>query len=127
MSVDEARNFLKAVRTLDKINMPFSAPDYELENIDTHGFAASLMSEPTDNMSFEDYLTLEQIMEAWYSAGKLQATGFNREFNKVNKDPDAATASTVADADDIKRGEGLRNVCTTLDLDGDDRITMMQV
>ena len=80
LSVDEARNFLKAVRKLDKQHMPFFAPDYELENIDTHWFAATLLSEPNNNMSFEDYLTLEKIMEAWYVAGKLQATGFNRAF-----------------------------------------------
>jgi len=52
LTVDEARNFLREVRKLDKTHMPYFAPDYELEHIDTHWFAASLLSEPNNNMSF---------------------------------------------------------------------------
>ena len=69
---------MRQVRLLDKQQMPFFEPDYELENVDTHWFAASRLSEPNTSMSFNDYIRLEKIMEAWYVAGKLQVTGFNR-------------------------------------------------
>jgi hypothetical protein len=31
-------------------------------------------------MSFDDYQTLEKIMEAWYFAGKLDVTGHARNW-----------------------------------------------
>jgi len=64
------------VRALDRTVTPYNELDYQLERINNHWFLASLTSSPNDAMSFEDYVTVEKMMEALYSADKLTVTGF---------------------------------------------------
>lgn len=68
-------------------------------------------------MSFDDYQTLEKIMEAWYAAGKLDVTGHARNWN-----PSANGGSNLGSP-----GDYLSHQCETLNLDFDDRVTMMRV
>lgn len=122
LDATEARNFLLRVRELDReFYMPktaadYSALDYSPENVEKHYFAASSLSQPFDRISFDDYKTLEKIMEAWYEAGKLEATGFINSFTGAG---DSSQSFGI--------GQGLTQNCTTLSFDGDDRITMMTV
>jgi len=68
-------------------------------------------------MSFEDYVTVEKMMEALYSADKLNITGF------INYWDTKSFESYKGD----KPGEYLTHECQTLVFDGEDRITHVQV
>jgi len=68
-------------------------------------------------MSFDDYQTLEKIMEAWYFAGKLDVTGHARNWN-----PSVSGGSNLGNP-----GDYLSHQCETLNLDHDDRVTYMRV
>ena len=66
----EAKGFLNRVRLVDSkagANYP--------EQVDRHWQVARLLSQPTTSMTAYDYFIIEQIMEAWYLAGKLEVTG----------------------------------------------------
>ena len=68
-------------------------------------------------MSFEDYTQVEKMMEALYSAEKLESTGF------VNYWDD----KTFKPYDGDSPGEYLTHTCETLLMDGEDRITNMKI
>ena len=117
LNYHEAQWFLKYVRALDREVTPYNELDYQLERINNHWFIASLTSSPNDAMSFEDYVTVEKMMEALYSADKLTITGFinywdTRSFDSYKGD---------------KPGEYLTHECQTIAFDGEDRITHVQV
>lgn len=57
-------------------------------------------------------------MEAWYTAGKLQATGYYNSYQTE----DSKFSST-----DKRIEQGMFSSCTTLNLDGEDRVTMMRI
>jgi hypothetical protein len=43
--------------------------------LDRHWDVLSVISSPDTEITFEDYVAVEEIMELWYSNGKLAATG----------------------------------------------------
>jgi len=117
LTYNEAQWFLRYVRKLDRDVTPYNELDYQLERINNHWFIASLLSTPNDAMSFEDYTQVEKMMEALYSAEKLEATGF------VNYWDDKSFKAYDGD----KPGEYLTHTCETLLMDGEDRITNMKI
>lgn len=111
--------FLTKVRELDRL---FYAPassnalDYVGQSIKNHYFAAASLSSPFESMTFANYQQLEKMMEAWYTAGKLEATGFYNPYDPQNSDFASSTKAIES---------GLFSTCTTVNLDGEDRVTMM--
>ena len=67
-------------------------------------------------MSFDDYLTVERMMEALYEADKLISTGWINYWDKnsFTKHRGDASGTLVHD-------------CDTLFLDGEDRLLFMEV
>lgn len=70
--------FFAAVRPLDGKT---SATDKYEEKIGGAWAAASILSEPANSMTINDYFKMEGIMMEWYAAGKLQATGYATNLN----------------------------------------------
>ncbi len=114
LDVSEGRRFFENVRPLD---LKGELLDTQFERIDKHWIAASILNEPTDNMSFDDYIQLEKTMEAWYSAGKLDVTGHANNWN-----PSPRGGREVGSP-----GDYLSHTCETLNLDFDDRVTYMRI
>jgi len=80
---DESREFLATVRELDRTNTLSADPYWEVldthyERIDRHFTAAALLSQPSDSMTFQDYVNVEKIMMAWYNSDKLEKVGWVR-------------------------------------------------
>lgn len=90
--------------------------DYKLER---HWNVLSLLSPSGNTMSFNDYVTVETIMELWYAYGKMTATGHaygnTYEF------------SENADWLSYTYGEKLTTHCHILDLAENDQITNVRV
>ena len=93
--------FFKAVRPLDGKN---GATDTYEEKIAGAWAAASIISEPTTEMTIDDYFRMETIMMEWYAADKLQATGYASNLNSTP-------------------GADLKQSCNTVDIGFNDRIT----
>ena len=77
---DESREFLAHVRELDRYNKwlgtsIFEALDSHYERLDRHFNAAASLSSPNDSMSFQDYVNVEKVMEAWYNSEKPYFVG----------------------------------------------------
>ena len=72
LNKEEAYEFFKKVRTLDG----YTISSLSEEKLDRAWKAVSLLSAPSLTMLVEDYFRMEQIMEAWYDSGKLEATGY---------------------------------------------------
>ena len=53
LDVSEGRRFFENVRPLDNKG---ELLDTAFERVDKHWIAASILNEPTDNMSFDDYI-----------------------------------------------------------------------
>ena len=103
LDYEEARQFLKKVRPLD---YKTSTLDTRLERVDKHWYAASLMSSPSDSMTFADYEKLENLMGDWYAKGKLQATGWT---------------------DKVNGGDYLQSYCQTMSMENDDKVTYIYI
>lgn len=73
LNKEEAYEFFKKVRTLDGYSDSAST---SIEKLDRAWRAVQLLSAPSSTMLMEDYFRMEQIMEAWYDSGKLEATGY---------------------------------------------------
>ena len=91
LNYNEAQSFLRVVRRLDREVTPYNELDYQLERINNHWFVASLVSSSGDSMSFDDYVTVEKMMEAVYEAKKLESTGWinywdNKSFKSYSGD-----------------------------------------
>lgn len=73
LNQDEAREFLKRVRPIDGSTLNV---DTRLEKMDRQFFAARLFNSgnPTE-MRYQDYVTLEKVMEAWYVDDKMAKLG----------------------------------------------------
>ncbi len=67
-------------------------------------------------MTFEDYQTVENMMTAVYAADKLDVTGYNNYWDDI---------SFVKKGN--KPGSELTNSCSTINLDGEDRITQIYI
>ncbi len=117
LKYDEAVRFLEKVRPLDKEVVPGNTQDIQLERINNHWFLASLVSSGGESMSFDDYTTVEKMMEAVYEADKLTVTGFINYWDKTSFD----------DEQGEKPGNHLTQVCSTVSFDGEDRITNVEI
>ena len=117
LNYNEAQWFLREVRKLDRVITPENEQDEQLERINNHWFLASLSSSPNDSMSFSDYLLVENMMTAVYEANKLETTGFIDYWDR-----------TSFKAYEGYRDESfIRNTCSTINLDGEDRITHIAI
>ena len=117
LKYDEAVRFLEKVRPLDKEIVPSNDQDDQLERINNHWFLASLVSSGGESISFDDYTTVEKMMEAVYAADKLTVTGFINYWDKTKFDKHTGD----------KPGEYLKHTCSSLALDGADRITNVEI
>ena len=64
--------FLRNARAADGKTAVTETDDYKIERA---WDVLSLFTDPTNTMTFDDYLRVEFIMEQWYLNGKLASTG----------------------------------------------------
>ena len=83
----EAFAFLRQARRADGKTGVTEVDDYKLER---HWDVLSILSQPSQTMSFDDYLRVETIMELWYDNGKMDATGhaYGNVYEFDENDPD---------------------------------------
>ena len=61
-----------------------------------------MLSAPSTAMVVQDYFLMEQIMEAWYDAGKLEATGYAGSTSDDGRDELSHHCRTVNIAENDK-------------------------
>lgn len=71
------------------------------ERVDRHWRALTALSGTPDSITFASYENLEKIMDAWYTDGKLQATGYLSGYTGDSR---------------------VNGLCSNLELDENDRI-----
>ena len=105
LTYDEAQDFYKNVRALDKkVVDPAHPSDYYQEEVDRAWEVASKLGAGA-SITFSDYQAVETIMQSWYAAGKLEKTGYLEGTD----------------------GRKLSHTCAVLNLEADDRVTQAMV
>lgn len=83
------------------------ATDGKEEKLERLWNIVSILKTPADTITFNDYVQLEDMMTAFYSNGKLAATGHARGDGTVGKD--------------------LSHQCKTLNIEGEDYVQFINI
>ena len=84
-----------------------SATDKKEERLERLWNLVSILKTPADTITFNDYIQLEDMMTAFYSNGKLAATGHARGTGTAGKD--------------------LSHQCKTINIEGEDYVRFINV
>ena len=96
--------FMQEARPADGLDTP---QDVEDRKVYRAWDAYSSLSQPADKVSFQNFVSGESIMSAWFSGDKMASTGYMYDEGKTETD---STMAVSCDSLKLGRGDRVRHL-----------------
>lgn len=96
--------FMQEARPADGLDTP---QDVEDRKVYRAWDAYSSLSQPADKVSFQNFVSGESIMSAWFNGDKMASTGYYYDENKTES---AATMAVTCGSIELGRGDRVRHL-----------------